>query len=56
MRILVIALSKRDYFDYPHGNIQYNHWHGWGGPGLTNRSKGDHWSYLELIWWMFGGM
>ena len=43
-------------FDYPHGNIQYNHWHGWGGPGLTNRSKGDHWSYLELIWWMFGGM
>ena len=43
-------------FDYPHGNVQYNHWHGWGGPGLTNRSKRDHWSYLELIWWMFGGM
>ena len=43
-------------FDYPHGKIKYNHWHGWYGPGLTNRSKGEHWSYLELIWWMFGGM
>ena len=29
-------------FDYPHGNIHYNHWHGWDGPGLTNRTKGDH--------------
>ena len=43
-------------FDYPHGNIRHNHWHGWNGPGLTNRSVHDHWSYLELIWWMFGGM
>ena len=43
-------------FDYPHGNIRYNHWHGWNGPGLTNRSVHDHWNYLELIWWMFGGM
>lgn len=29
-------------FDCPHGNIQYNHWYGWGGSVLTNRSKGDH--------------
>jgi hypothetical protein len=42
-------------FDYPHGNITYNHWHGWNGPGLTNRTKHDHWSYSQLIWWMFGG-
>lgn len=31
-------------FDYPHANIRYNHWHGWNGPGLTNRSKHDHWT------------
>ena len=42
-------------FDYPHGNIRYNHWHGWNGPGLTGRTDREHWSYLELILWMFGG-
>ena len=42
-------------FDYPHNNIPYNHWHGWDGPGLTNRTRG-HWSYLRLILWMLGGM
>ena len=42
-------------FDYPHKDIPYNHWHGWDGPRLTNRT-GDHWSYLRLILWMLGGM
>ncbi|MBO5323695.1 MAG: hypothetical protein J6A88_06315, partial [Oscillospiraceae bacterium] len=42
--------------DFGHGNINYRHWHGWNGPGLTNRTSGDHWSYWQLIWWMFGGM
>lgn len=41
-------------FDYPHGNINYNHFHGWSGPGMTGRT-GDHWSYIELIQWLFGG-
>jgi hypothetical protein len=41
-------------FDYPHGNIPYNHFHGWTGPGMTGRT-GGHMSYLELIWWLLGG-
>lgn len=41
-------------FDYPHGNITYNHYHGWAGPGMTGRTSG-HMSYLELIWWLLGG-
>ncbi len=40
-------------FDYAHGGkINYNHFHGWGGPDLTNRTK-DHLSYLRLLWWLF---
>ena len=31
-------------FDYPHATIRYNHWHGWNGPGLTNRSEHDYWT------------
>jgi len=41
-------------FDYSHGNITYNHYHGWSGPGMTGRTDG-HMSYLELIWWLLGG-
>ena len=33
-------------FDYPHINVSYNHWHGWGGPGLQGRTKG-HWGFLD---------
>lgn len=40
-------------FDYPHGNINYNHFHGWSGPGMTGRT-GGHWNYLELIQWLLG--
>ena len=42
-------------FDYPHNNIKKNHWHGWNGPGLTNRTTdANHWDYFDLILWMFG--
>ena len=34
------------FFDYPHINVSYNHWHGWGGPGLQGRTKG-HWGFLD---------
>ena len=43
-------------FDYPHGKIKYNHFHGWNGPGKTGRTDGEHWNYLELILWMFRRM
>lgn len=42
-------------FDYPHGNIRKNHFHGWNGPGLTGRTRGQHWNYLRLIWWLISG-
>ena len=42
-------------FDYPHGNIRKNHFHGWNGPGLTGRTSGQHWNYLRLIWWLISG-
>lgn len=42
-------------FDYPHGNIKIDHYHGWNGPGLTNRTDGLHWSYLRLIRWLISG-
>jgi len=42
-------------FDCPHGNINFNHYHGWAGPGLTGRTSGQHWSYIRLIWWMLSG-
>jgi RHS repeat-associated protein len=42
-------------FDYAHGGkINYNHFHGWAGPGLTGRTAG-HWNYLRLIWWLISG-
>ena len=42
-------------FDYPHGNIRENHFHGWNGPGLTGRTSGKHWKYLRFIWWLISG-
>ena len=42
-------------FDYPHGNVEHNHWHGWAGPGLNGRTDGQHWKYWRLIWWFFSG-
>ena len=41
-------------FDYPHNKIRKNHWHGWNGPGLTNRTTDvNHWDYFDLISWLF---
>lgn len=41
-------------FDYPHGNISVNHYHGIPGGIMQNRTKG-HWSYLRLILWLITG-
>lgn len=41
-------------FDYPHGNILINHYHGIPGGLLQNRTEG-HWTYLRLIWWLITG-
>ena len=41
-------------FDYPHGNVRKNHYHGWAGPGLHGRVK-PHWGYLRLLLWLFIG-
>lgn len=41
-------------FDYPHGNISFNHYHGIPGGIMQNRTDG-HWNYLRLIWWLITG-
>lgn len=41
-------------FDYPHGNIRSNHFHGIPGGVLKNRTNG-HWNYLQLILWLIKG-
>ncbi len=41
-------------FDYPHGNIRSNHYHGIPGGDMANRTTG-HWNYIELIWWLLSG-
>ena len=43
-------------FDYPHyGKINYNHFHGWAGPGLTGRTN-KHLKYFGFILWLIGGL
>ena len=39
-------------YDFPHGNINFNHYHGWAGPGLNGRTNGQHWGYWRFLWWL----
>lgn len=35
-------------------NIKENHWHGWNGAGLTNRTtEANHWDNFDFILWLF---
>ena len=51
---VVSNYSTADWSYYKHNNIKENHWHGWNGTGLTNRTtEANHRDNFDFILWLF---